>query len=165
MSGSTFERRGGAPELTEIFGRFCKDKLSGVCLDEKHKGEHDRKTAPDYVCLNGLLVIEFKEIIADQSRRINDIVDARVDAENRPSFLGSVSLNAFLSRIENQDEITNEIRSKLRRTISAQLKKASKQISDYRNRHTRKNAVSVCAIFNSRVDVYEPKLSFISCII
>lgn len=158
LINSVFERKGGPPHLTDVFSRFCEVALRGISIDTLLAKLPDRKTAPDYVCLSGLLLFEFKELETDRDDRINSVLSEGVAPSDVPQFLGGVPIEHYLKRVSNAEDLRRSINSKLRRTISAHLKKASSQISNYRSMNPRFNKVDVCVLFNSRIDVFDPPL-------
>lgn len=148
------ERTGGPPDLQTVLGHFVVRHLRGRSLDDQKDEEAKKGQFPDFACYRDLVLIEMKNLEAEQNERINEAYKSRVRPEEIPMYYGKRRID--LRTLSNGDEIAAAILSKLGRTIETHLRKANDQFEDYRARNPRKNSVSICLLLNSKIDEFSP---------
>jgi hypothetical protein len=152
------ERHGGPPDLQAAFKAFVLHALKGRALDDNQDREAAEGQFPDFGCFRDLLLVEMKHLESDQEGRINGVVDQKLDPEEKPVFFGKRDGDLVLNSASNAEQIKAAVASKLSRTIEKILHKADKQFGDYRERHPRKNSVSICVLLNSQLQEFSPDL-------
>lgn len=152
------ERHGGSPNLQSVFQAFVRNALKGRALDDNQNREAVEGRFPDFSCFRGMLLIEMKHLETSQNQRLNRVVDQKIDLNEKPIFYGSRNADRILDKVSNTDEINAAVASKLSRTIENILSSANRQCGNYRERHPRKNSISICVILNSQLQEYTPEV-------
>jgi hypothetical protein len=148
------ERRGGPPDLQEAFRLFVLRHLRGRLLDDRQDEEAKLGKFPDFACFRDLVLIEMKHLESEQNERVNETYKKQVLPEEEPIFYGTRRVD--FDKLSNGDEIRSAILNKLSQTIETHLRKANRQVGDYRSRNPRKNSVSICLLLNSQIDEFSP---------
>lgn len=152
------ERHGGEPDLESAFESLIIHQLHGKVLDENKNQEAREGKFPDFSCFNDLVLIEMKHLETDQTPRVNDVFQQKLNPAEAPVFYGERNSGLITSVVSNGDAINAEIASKLSRTIETILSKANSQFLSYRERNPRKNSVNLCVILNSKLPEYSPEV-------
>lgn len=152
------ERTGGPPDLEKAFHWFVETVLGGRSLDDNRDVEAAEGKFPDFACFRDLVLIEMKTLKADQSDRLNDVIEQNIDPEEKPIFFGTRDGASVLKNVSNGDNIQAKIFDKLTNTVTNHLSKASRQFADYRARKKPKNSVSICVILNSQQMEFTPQM-------
>lgn len=151
-----FERRGGPPDLQSAFKALVLGHLAGRALDDNQAKEALAGQFPDFACFRDIVLIEMKHLETDQSDRLNDVLDAKIDPAEMPFFYGEREAHFITDAVKNGPAINEEIFGKLSLTIKRILRNANAQLASYRVRHPRKNSVNICVILNSRLQEFTP---------
>ncbi|MBK3662551.1 hypothetical protein JJE66_15005 [Bradyrhizobium diazoefficiens] len=152
------ERHGGPPDLQTAFTQFVLKVLRGRSLDDYKDAEARLGKFPDFACFRDLILLEMKHLEAEQTDRLNEVYQSKVDQAEAPVFYGSRSIDRDLERLSNAQEIRAALSNKLSETISTVLRKANSQFRDYRARNPRKNSFSVCVLLNSQIPEFSPQV-------
>lgn len=144
--------------MQAAFKRMIVEQFQGRALDDNQNIEAAAGKFPDFACFNSLVLIEMKNLEAEQAERLNDIFDKNIDPAERPVFFGERDAKFITDVVTNGEEVIAMVASKLGRTIEKIISKANKQFCDYRGRHPRKNSVNICVILNSTIQEYTPEL-------
>lgn len=152
------ERHGGPPDLQAAFTQFVRKALRGRSLDDQKDVEGRLGKFPDFACLRDLILLEMKHLEAEQTGRLNEVYQSKVDPAEAPVFYGSRSIDKDLDKLSNVEEIRAALSNKLSQTIETVLRKANSQFRDYRARNPRKNSFSVCVLLNSQIPEFSPQV-------
>jgi hypothetical protein len=150
------ERTGGPPDLQTHFKDFVLMRLNGRSLDNDAPAESAQGKLPDFSCFRDILLIEMKHLEVDQADRLNATYQNHVMPEEHPLFFGRRSVD--LDKLSNAEEIKRALLSKLAKTVETLLRKANSQFREYRERHTKKNAVNICVLLNAKLTEYSPEI-------
>jgi hypothetical protein len=151
------ERHDGPPDLQRSFTDFVLTALQGRSLDDDRDREAAQGKFPDFACFRGLLLIEMKHLESEQDTRINNVIDEKIDPEEKPLFFGKREGSLILEQVSNGEDISLAISNKLSRTIETHLSKANAQFSAYRRRTPRKNSITMCVVLNSQRQEFTPE--------
>lgn len=153
------ERTGGPPELQGAFSDLILIGLGGRALDDHQAKESAEGRFPDFACFNDLVLIEMKHLETNQTDRLNEVLETKIDPAEKPLFYGNRSAHFITGAVSNGAAVNADLASKLARTVETALKGANQQFRNYRSRHPRKNAVNICVILNSTIPEFSPEFT------
>lgn len=148
------ERTGQVEPLTPRVMVFIEKALSGVSLD----GPDSNDKRPDYLCIDGRLVIELKTLEDDGTDRMTNLTDELRQRDDWPVFLGSAPMRAFIENTNDPEGIQQRVIERLGRGLINQLKKANRQLHAFSKTSKAKNLVRMLLIVNEDHEAYDPHM-------
>jgi hypothetical protein len=147
------ERKGQVKPLTPRLQEFLEKGLSGRVLDDPQSSQDMR---PDYLCLNGLLVVELKTLEEDGSARLDTLLDEWRKRDDWPFFLGSAPIEAVIKNMRDPETLRAQFQERMSRAFLNHLKKANQQLKAFVAEHPRRNRVRMLILVNENHALYEP---------
>lgn len=151
--GMRIERKGPIAPLTPRVVDFLKKKLAGKSLDDL---VHTEESRADYVCLNGLVVVELKTLEDGGETRLANVQSDLQSQKDWPSFYGSWPMESVLKHLEKPEEAAHLLTERIARVIVRDIQKADKQFAAHSKMFPRKNLVRVLIIVNEDHPLYDP---------
>lgn len=147
------ERHEEQTALTKRVEDFIVDRLRGRSLDNDGS-EHQR---PDFECLNGLVVIELKNLETSPRTRLENVFDKEIPVAERPNFFGSWPVENVVRDPSKRGKLNQKLYLRLKRAIERVIKKANDQLAAHRARSKRLNTASLVFLINEDHEEYDPQ--------
>ncbi|WP_027526122.1 hypothetical protein [Bradyrhizobium sp. Ec3.3] len=116
------EWHGGPPDLQAAFTQFVRKVLRGRSLDDQKDVEARLGKFPDFACFRDLILLEMKHLEAEQTDRLNEVYQSKVDPAEAPVFYGSRSIDKDLDKLSNVEDIRAALSNNLSQTIETVLR-------------------------------------------
>lgn len=111
----------------------------------------------DYFCKKRQIIIEQKCVTADQSAKIQKLIEGKLDPEYL-NFYGTRKLQEILAEAPNGDEINRGIYQVATRLLEGYLKQAKSQIQSTRELANCPSASGMLLILNDRIWELSPEI-------
>lgn len=147
------ERTGKIEPLTPRVERYLREGLKGKSLDDLLSPEQERC---DYLCLNGLVVVEVKTLEGDGTERLENYNDELRDRDDYPTFYAGVPFDSILKNLKDPEPVQRRMLDRIGRAIVSHVKKARHQFESHAKHHPRKNQVRVMILINEDHEIYDP---------